>query len=83
MPHAFMFSNPKVFPSMKRKKKSSTVMVLNVDEFLYCKPKRFLPRCVALELDAMPIDTPWAHVFKSKAFPIHEETEEIINNKGA
>ena len=83
MPYAFMFSNPKLSPFMERKKKSSTAKVLNVDEYLYCKPKRFLPRCVALELDVMPIDTPWAHAFKTKAFPIHEETAEIINNKGA
>ena len=37
--------------------------VLNVDDFLYCKPKRFFPRCVALDLDAMQADTPCVHVY--------------------
>ena len=73
----------KAFPSHKEQEKISTITVLNVDEFLYCQPKRFLPRCVELELDAMQVDTPWAHVFKSKAFPTHKEQEKNINNKGA
>ena len=57
--------------------------MLNVDEFLYCKPKRFFPGCEALELDALQIDTPCAHVFKCEALPIHKEPEEIINSKDA
>ena len=78
-----MFSNPKLSPPIKSKKQLSTIKVLNVDEFPYCQPKRCLPRCVALDLDAMQVDTPWVHVFKSKAFPTHKEQEKNINNNGA
>ena len=43
------------------------------------------PGCAALELDALQIDTPCIHVFKSKALPVThpEEPEEIINTKDA
>ena len=81
-----MFSNAKLYPSIKIKKsqkKLSTVRMLNVDKFLYCMPKQYFPRCVALELDALQIDTPCVPVFKRKAFPIHKEPEEIINSKDA
>ena len=46
-------------------------------------PKQYFPSCVKLELDAMQIDTPCAHVFKCEALPIHKEPEEIINSKDA
>ena len=57
--------------------------MLNVDDFLYCMPKQYFPRCVALELDALQIDTPCVPVFKREALPIHKEPEEIINSKDA
>ena len=43
------------------------------------------PGCAALELDALQIDTPCIHVFKSQALPVThpEEPEEIINTKDA
>ena len=43
----------------------------------------FFPGCVALELDALQIDTPCVPVFKREALPIHKEPEEIINTKDA
>ena len=61
-----MSSNPKLYPSIKCKKKSSTVKVLNVDKFLYRKPKGVCSRNIAHGLDPMQIDTPCVHVFKSK-----------------
>ena len=67
-----MFSNPKLYPSKKCKKKSSTVKVLNVDKCLHCKPKIFFPRSIALGLESLQIDTPCVHVFKSKARPINK-----------
>ena len=76
-------SKSKALPINKVKKKSSTVKVLNVDKFLHCKPKRFIPRSIALGLDPLQIDTPCVHVFKSKALSINQVQEEIINSKGA
>ena len=78
-------SNPKFDLSIKCKKKSSTVKVLNVDTFLYCKPKRFFFRKILrLDfIDPMQIDTPGVHAFKSKALSINKVQEEIINSKGA
>ena len=58
-------------------------MYLNVDRFLYRKPKGFCPRNIALGLDPLQIDTPCAHVFKSKALPINKVQKEVINRKGA
>ena len=69
--------------AIKWKKKSSTVKVLNVDKFVYCKPKGFCSRNIALGLDPLQIDTPCAPVFKSKALSINKVEEEIINSKGA
>ena len=69
-----MFSNPKLYPSKKCKKKSSTVKGLNVDKFLYRKPKHFFPRNIAFGLhwSYMQIDSPCVHVFKSKALSINK-----------
>ena len=77
-------SNPKLYPSIKCKRKSSTAKVLNVDTFLYCKPNCFLPRNIALGLDPIQIDTPCVHVVKLKLYPSIEcknksSTAKVLN----